>query len=65
MLYKITTILLLISRFFILVAFFPIYIYQNRRTISETLGTTNHKTIGVFYLMFSIMAGLVGTFFLY
>lgn len=41
----------------------PIYMYKNRRIISETLGTTNHKTIGVFYLMFSIMAGLVGTFF--
>lgn len=63
MVYKILSILLLISRLFVLLAFFPVYIYQNRRTISETLGTTNHKTIGVFYLMFSIMAGLVGTFF--
>ena len=34
-----------------------------RRAVAETFGTTNHKTIGIFYLVFSIMAGLVGTFF--
>jgi len=41
----------------------PLVLYKNRRAIAETFGTTNHKTIGIFYLMFSIMAGLVGTFF--
>jgi heme/copper-type cytochrome/quinol oxidase subunit 1 len=41
----------------------PLELFKYRRAIAETFGTTNHKTIGIFYLMFSIMAGLVGTFF--
>ena len=55
--------LILICRIFVLIAFSPVYLFKNRRAIAETIGTTNHKTIGVFYLMFSIVAGLVGTFF--
>jgi len=52
-----------ILRIPVLIATLPIYLFQNRKAILETLGTTNHKTIGVFYLVFSIVAGLVGTFF--
>jgi len=41
----------------------PAYLYKHKRSIAEVIGTTNHKTIGVFYLIFSIFAGLVGTLF--
>ena len=56
-------IVLLLVRLPLSIICFPLYLFKYRRSIAETIGTTNHKTIGIFYLIFSIMAGLVGTFF--